>query len=148
MALNRATKDLRLIQSNPNSDFTATPINDDLFHWKGTVHGPAGTPYEGGIFYLNIVIPFDYPLKPPQVNFITKIYHPNVGSKGEICLDILKKKWNPIENISNVLQSIFFLLSTPDPDDALIADIGSQYKNERAAFNQTAMEWTQQYAHE
>ena len=49
-----------------------------------------GTPYEGGVFFLNIHFPNDYPFKPPKLTFSTRIYHPNINSNGSICLDILK----------------------------------------------------------
>ena len=52
--------------------------------------GPEDSPYSGGVFFLNINFPTDYPFKPPKVNFITRIYHPNINSNGSICLDILK----------------------------------------------------------
>ena len=61
-------------------------------------------------------------------------------------MDILKKEWKPIESIRNVLQNIYFLFLTPDPDDALSAEIASQYKNDQEAFKKTAQEWTKQYA--
>ena len=64
--------------------------------------GPGQSPYNGGIFFLNIVFPPEYPFKPPRVSFTTKIYHPNINEKGGICLDILKENWSPALTISKV----------------------------------------------
>lgn len=41
--------------------------DDDLLHWKGQILGPVGTPYEGGKFAIDIVLPGDYPFVPPKV---------------------------------------------------------------------------------
>lgn len=43
--------------------------------------GPSETPYEGGVFQLAFAVPEQYPLQPPQVRFLTKIFHPNVHFK-------------------------------------------------------------------
>ena len=64
--------------------------------------GPSQSPYNGGIFFLNIIFPPEYPFKPPRVFFTTKIYHPNINDKGGICLDILKENWSPALTISKV----------------------------------------------
>jgi ubiquitin-protein ligase len=69
----------------------------------------------GGIFRLELFLPEDYPMAPPKVRFLTKIYHPNIDKLGRICLDILKDKWSPALQIRTVLLSIQALLSEPNP---------------------------------
>ena len=58
------------------------------------------SPYAGGVFFLSIAFPTDYPFKPPKVSFTTKIYHPNINGNGSICLDILRDQWSPALTIS------------------------------------------------
>lgn len=143
----RIASELKRLQENPIEGVTAGPVDpNNLYQWEGNIQGAAGSPFEGGLFKILIVFPFDYPLKPPHVEFKTPIYHPNIGSHGEICLHILKKGWTPKENISKVLSQLYYLLATPDPDDALSAEIASQYKTDRATYEQTAREWTQKHA--
>ena len=62
--------------------------------------GPGDSPFQGGVFFLSIHFPTDYPFKPPKVNFTTRIYHPNINSNGSICLDILRDQWSPALTIS------------------------------------------------
>lgn len=66
------------------------------------------SPYSGGVFFLSIHFPTDYPFKPPKVNFTTRIYHPNINSNGSICLDILRDQWSPALTISKG-ESHYFL---------------------------------------
>ncbi|XP_023570340.1 ubiquitin-conjugating enzyme E2 D4 isoform X2 [Octodon degus] len=65
--------------------------------------GPNDSPYQGGVFFLTIHFPTDYPFKPPKVAFTTKIYHPNINSNGSICLDILRSQWSPALTVSKAL---------------------------------------------
>ena len=108
--------------------------------------GPEGTPYFGGVFNMSIKIPTDYPFKPPKVQFITKIYHPNINKHGGICLDILKDQWSPALTISKVLLSISSLLTDANPDDPLVPEIANIYKSDMAKYENTAREWTKKYA--
>ena len=63
---------------------------DKINHLEAQLQGPEGTPYEAGIFKLDVVIPDRYPFEPPKVRFVTPIYHPNIDAGGRICLDTLK----------------------------------------------------------
>jgi ubiquitin-protein ligase len=65
-----------------------SPVDgSNMSHLEGTITGPDGTPYEGGVFKIDIVIPSSYPFEPPKMKFVTKIWHPNISSNtGAICL--------------------------------------------------------------
>lgn len=145
-AAKRITKELADLTSDPPANCSAGPEGDDIFHWTATLMGPEGTPYHGGVFYLNITFPANYPFKPPKIHFVTKIYHPNINSGGGICLDVLKDNWSPALTISKILISICSLLDDPNPDDPLVPDIAKQYVDNRAAYDVTARTWTMDYA--
>jgi ubiquitin-protein ligase len=102
--------------------------------------------YSGGMFKLELYLPEEYPMVPPKVLFITKIYHPNVDKLGRICLDILKDKWSPALLIKSVLLSIQALLSCPNPEDPLDEEIAKLWKSDLAKAQTTAKKWTADYA--
>lgn len=146
MASKRITRELQELQRDPPTNCSAGPMGDDLFHWQATIMGPADSPYQGGLFFLNVHFPPDYPFKAPKVQFQTRIYHPNINSNGSICLDILKEQWSPALTISKVLLSICSLLSDPNPDDPLVPEIAHLYKTDRRRYEETGRLWTQKYA--
>ena len=106
-------KELQELESKSSSETVkANIVDDNLYHWKGTIFGPSDSCYEGGIFHVDIQIPEDYPFKPPKMKFETKIWHPNISSvTGAICLDILKNEWTPALTIRTALVSLQALLS-------------------------------------
>ena len=78
------------------SGCTAEAVGGDMRHLRGTIKGPEGSPFEGGIFVVDIVVTEQYPFAPPKMKFETRVWHPNVSSQtGAICLDILKNEWSP-----------------------------------------------------
>jgi ankyrin repeat protein len=54
---------------------------DGWMNLKGQFRGPPYTPYEGGVFVLDIEIPRGYPIEPPAIKFETRIWHPNINSE-------------------------------------------------------------------
>ncbi|MCO5548322.1 hypothetical protein L7F22_001779 [Adiantum nelumboides] len=110
------------------------------------IHCLVGSPYDEGVFFLDIIFPSDYPFKPPEVMFRTRIYHCNVGANGQICLDILKDNWSPALTISNVLLSICSLMTDANPYDPLVGKIAQQYLADRGAHDKSAAEWTRRFA--
>lgn len=143
----RLHKEIENLKKNPVFNVTAGPKEEDkLDIWIATIIGPTDTPYDGGIFNIEMYFPPEYPMKPPKVYFTTKIYHPNITPSGSICLDILKTNWSPALNISNILLSLCSLLSDPNPDDPLVPEIAEVYKSNRDKFNANAREWTIRYA--
>nr|XP_051186732.1 ubiquitin-conjugating enzyme E2 36-like isoform X2 [Lolium perenne] len=102
----------------------------------------------GGVFKLELFLPEEYPMAPPKVRFLTKIYHPNIDKLGRICLDILKDKWSPALQIRTVLLSIQALLSAPNPDDPLADNVAKHWKANETEAVETAKEWTLVYGND
>lgn len=142
----RLVKELTNLEKNPIGNCSAGPVGDDLQHWQATIFGPEDSPYSGGVFSLEINFPVDYPFKAPKIRFTTKIYHPNISTRGDICLDILKDQWTPALTIGKVLLSICSLLTDANPDDPLVPEIANIYKRDHDRYVRIAREWTQQYA--
>ncbi len=143
----RIQQELLAIRKDPPSNCSAGLVKQsDITKWKATIMGPEKTPYEGGVFYLDVTFTDKYPFKPPSIKFTTKVYHPNINKNGEICLDILKGQWSPALTMDKVLLSICSLLTDPNADDPLDAEAASKYKNNRKEFDEVARQYTQSYA--
>ena len=149
-ALKRIQKELIDFNKDPPVNCSAGPYDDnDMFHWLATIMGPGDSPYQGGVFFLDIRFPTDYPFKPPKVRFKTKIYHPNICQHcHDVCygLDVLRDQWSPALTISKILISISSLLTDPNPDNPIFPEAASKYKSDRAEFEKIAKEWTKKYA--
>ena len=146
--INRLQNELKDLILNPPTNCSAGLIEDDIYKWQATILGPDESPYQGGIFYLKIYFPEDYPFKPPKVIFMTKIYHCNINSTGSICLDILKDKWSPALTISQVLLSISSMMDEQNPKDPLELEAANLYNKDKEKFNEIAKLYTLQYAKE
>ncbi|XP_066314506.1 uncharacterized protein [Miscanthus floridulus] len=151
----RMQKEIKLLLDDPPHGVSLNLSEDDnvlssLSSIEARIEGPEGTVYANGVFILKIQIPERYPFQPPNVTFVTAIYHPNIDNGGRICLDILnlppKGAWQPSLNIATVLTSIGLLLSDPNPDDGLMAEISREYKYNRQVFDINARLWTERYA--
>ena len=125
----------------------AQPLDSSYYHWQASITGPAGSPYEGGVFYLYLKVPFNYPFDPPEVRFLTRILHPNVSRHGDIGIDsILQHNWVIGLTIPKVLISIQSLLTDPYTEVCMEPEIGDIYDKNRKMFESIARQWTWKFA--
>lgn len=120
-------------------------------------------PYNKGAFKIEITFPAEYPFKPPKICFKTRIYHPNIDEKGQVCLPIISaENWKPatktdqggwpfhsfallpLNNVSpfTVIQALVALVNDPEPDHPLRADLADEYTRDRKKFMKNAEEFT------
>ncbi|PNW88835.1 hypothetical protein CHLRE_01g046850v5 [Chlamydomonas reinhardtii] len=145
--LGRIQKELKEIERDTASGVTVHLKNNSLQHLTGYVPGPKDTPYEGGLFAVEINLDNGYPFVPPKMRFINKVWHPNVSSQsGAICLDILKDQWSPALTLKTALLSLQALLSSPQPDDPQDAVVAKQYISDHETYKKTAKYWTEAFA--
>jgi len=137
----RIQKEIKDILENPQElnkeGITLFPDESNIQNFNGSIIGPIGTPYAGLKYELEIKIGTDYPMRPPYVKFVNrKIYHPNVNTSGDICLDILKGEWAPTLSIAKVMLSICSLLNEPNPSSPLNSVAANDWVNNKAKFQE------------
>ena len=113
-ARRRLLLDFKDLKEDPPAGISGAPTDDNLLVWQAVIFGPQETAFEGGTFELSIKFTEEYPLKPPKVRFLSKMFHPNVCGDGEVCLDILQERWTPAYNVSAILTSVQSVLGDPD----------------------------------
>lgn len=105
--IKRILREAAELSSTTTTDYTAAPLETNLFEWHFTLKGPPSTPYARGIYHGRIVLPPSYPLRPPSFRFSTPSgrFEPN----REICLSISghhEESWQPAWGIRTALVAI------------------------------------------
>lgn len=112
-----------------------TYITTSVFFFRNAVIiGPSDTPFEDGTFRLLLLFDEQYPNKPPQVKFISEMFHPNVYASGELCLDILQNRWSPTYDVSSILTSVQSLLNDPNISSPANVEAANLYKDHRSLY--------------
>ncbi|KAJ3389033.1 E2 SUMO-conjugating protein ubc9 [Lobulomyces angularis] len=119
---NRIVEERKQWRKDHPFGFYAKPVKKDdgtlnLMQWTCGIPGKENTPWENGLYTINMVFDNNYPVKPPKVSFQPPIFHPNVYSSGEICLSILNEYdgWKPSISIKQILIGVQELLTDPNP---------------------------------
>mmetsp|Transcript_45 Transcript_45/g.67 ORF Transcript_45/g.67 Transcript_45/m.67 type:complete len:258 (-) Transcript_45:378-1151(-) len=113
-ALRRIRADLMELQRNPSEMYKAFPLEDDVFQWHFTVRGPAGTEFVGGLYHGRILLPAEWPFKPPSIMLMTPNGRFEVNKK--ICLSLTAhhpEHWQPAWGIRTILEALVAFFPTP-----------------------------------
>lgn len=85
-------------------------------------------------YKFNCTIPETYPYDPPKILCETKVYHPNIDLQGNICLNILRKEWNPVNDLYTVVYGLLYLFYEPNPEDPLNREAGVELLRDKSTF--------------
>ncbi|XP_011686257.1 PREDICTED: LOW QUALITY PROTEIN: ubiquitin-conjugating enzyme E2 8-like [Wasmannia auropunctata] len=121
------------------------PLNHMCCHWQATIMRSVENPYEGGLFYLYLQVPFSYPMCPPAVRFLTKKTSPERTLRYrdvDIDIDSIHHNWSLALIISKVLISIQSLLTDLYCHVCIEPELGEMYMNDREKFEEVARTWT------
>ena len=142
----RLEKELQRIKEQSTEGIYIDLEHTTTFHWRASIEGPEGTPFEGGDFVVTMTFPQQYPFKPPTVKFETKMFHPNVYKGGDICLDILAGQWQPTYTGEKTLLSIQSLFTDPNPASPANGAAGQMYSKDRKKYNLEVKKYTEKHA--
>ena len=123
---------------------SAGPINKDFYHWQACFIGPKGSPYEGGLFFLEMKFDSNYPESPPlDVQMRTPTYHPNISSSsGHVCVSYISS-WKKTNNIPGIINAVWDLLAEEHPSNGYQNENrtkASEFKN-KYAFEGQSYDW-------
>ncbi|KAI5152012.1 ubiquitin-conjugating enzyme E2 A [Enteropsectra breve] len=139
-AKRRLLKDLDAIKSSADENLYAQPLDNDMLTWAAVIAGPQGTAYEGGTFSLMLLFDEKYPNSPPEVSFISEMFHPNIYVNGDLCLDLLKSKWSSSYDVAGVLMSIQSLLNDPNVMSPANAEAAKLFDSDYAEYEKRVKE--------
>jgi ubiquitin-conjugating enzyme E2 A len=130
----RLLRDFRNLKEENATGFSASPEAENILKWNAVIFGPDETDWEDGVFKLTMNFPENYPHDPPEVRFVTPIFHPNVYRNGNICLDMLQRNWSSANDVSSLLISIQSLLTDPNPQSPANAEAARLYTDNRPEY--------------
>lgn len=120
--------------------------NNNIRTWVASITGPHDTPYYGGCFIMHIDFPENYPDSRPIFKMITPIFHVNISSSGEVCLDILRASYKPENKVGYMISCIIVLLTIPNPANAFNFTAKELYKKDKDAYENEARRLTMEHA--
>ena len=142
----RILQELSFYQAHPHPAIEVFPGEEHFDFWRIIMEGPEDTPYEGGIFELFIEFTNEYPSKPPNIRFITPIYHCSINSSGRIGLTILDRFYAPGVRVGDIFNHVYGHLIDAEPDDPLDSVKATLLRFDRNEYLKKARDYTEQHA--
>ncbi|KAJ3020075.1 ubiquitin-conjugating enzyme E2 G1 [Thoreauomyces humboldtii] len=140
-------RQLRDLAKNPVEGFSAGLVGDNIYEWDVMIVGPEGTLYEGGFFKARLTFPTAYPQMPPQMRFVSQMWHPNVYADGTVCISILHEpgedkygyesaaeRWMPVHTVETIVLSVISMLSGPNDESPANAEAAKEWREDPPAF--------------
>mmetsp|Transcript_1399 Transcript_1399/g.1905 ORF Transcript_1399/g.1905 Transcript_1399/m.1905 type:complete len:168 (+) Transcript_1399:222-725(+) len=142
-------RQLHELNRNPPEGVSVGLVDDDnIFQWDLMIVGPPDTLYEGGFFKARLDFPSDFPNMPPEMTFVSEMWHPNVYDDGRVCISILHppgedkyndqesadERWRPIIGIETIIISVISMLSDPNDESPANIDAAVMWRNDIRAF--------------
>ena len=153
--ISRILEEFRDNVNNPISSisaFVGLPDENNPFNWRVSLLCPNESPYKGGLFFLSLIFPQNYPIAPPEVKFITPIYHLNVkhtrdisGPIGKVDLSILNM-WRPEYKVKDIIISVYSLFLMNKDFSSFSMAMSEEYKNNKNLYIEKCRYFTQKYA--
>lgn len=135
-----------LIKDLPEGVTHIKMVHDDEVVWKMVVASPKESVYEGAPFVVSVKFGTNYPYTAPNVSFETKIFHPNVTFKGEICKEALGlDSWSMTSTVRMFIPVLRNFLSEPDVSNPLNPDAAIEYAKGMDTYRATVKRWLQTY---
>ena len=127
---------------------------NDIYKWTVCFTGPEDTIYEGGFFKAILTFPEDFPQNPPEMKFITQMWHPNIYKDGKVCISILhppgvdnmnelekaEERWRPVLGVEQILISVISMLNEPNCDSPANIDASVMFRDHRDLYNKKVKE--------
>lgn len=131
----RIQRELQNLRDDLHSNVTARPVtNGDLYRWQLMLLGPDSSPYEDGIFFLDVIFPSGYPHMPPVFKFLTRILLASVADNGIVDVNsVLGRAWLPTDSSDDIIYKILRSMK------------GGKHELCRE-YEERAREWTEKYA--
>ena len=128
-------------------EFTLT-IQNPLPLFPSSTFTSQSTLYEGGFFKAKLKFPSDFPNMPPEMTFVSEMWHPNVYEGGKVCISILHppgedaynsqesadERWRPILGVEQIIISVISMLSDPNDESPANLDAAVQWRNDLKGF--------------
>ncbi|XP_053294032.1 uncharacterized protein LOC128454616 isoform X2 [Pleuronectes platessa] len=139
----RVLEELKSLHCDPHPFFSVFTSESDFAFWRILMQGPPDTPYEKGVFELYCQFGPQYPVKPPLVRFVTRVYHCNINSVGRICHSIFDRSYNAHITIREIFDAVYGLLIIPEPDDPLDSILAEEFLTNREKYLHEAKKYTE-----
>lgn len=102
--MKRILQEAKELANDESTDYSAAPLEEDIFEWHCTLRGPAGTEFEGGLYHCRIILPSEYPFRPPSIMLLTPSGRFELNTK--ICISFTsyhEELWQPAWGIRTAI---------------------------------------------